>query len=254
MKKENSVNVILAIFTIVIWILPESISTKTKFLISGILLLSILLILFKEKLYIFRKYWQEIVSIALLSAVFLLFYNVYPELSTPAIIIILTSVLISTLLSLKFKQGFVFKTKEFLDDVPINVNWNLNHWGSDCARIENSKMIFTGLTAPPTHKDDGSHIDLHNILQVGNTYEISCYARSYNNTTGLFKIWCHDQTGEQPFGSKAQTIYRTPSKRGEIVKLNFKAEFNSSIRIHLQYTPGLGSIEISRIKIYRLKI
>jgi len=143
------------------------------------------------------------------------------------------------------------RIKEKSEKIPINNLWRLNHWGSNCASIVGEKMIFIGTSAPK--EADGSHIDLNNILEVGQTYEISCFAKSDTNTNGMFQLWCHDKTGVKPDGSTSMTPYRTPKTEGEIIKLNFKAEYNKNIRIHLQYTPGQGRIEIGDIKISKPK-
>ena len=143
------------------------------------------------------------------------------------------------------------RIKEKSEEIPINNLWRLNHWGSNCANIVGNKMIFSGISAPK--KTDGSHINLNNILEIGMTYEISCFAKSDLNTNGMFQLWCHDKTGVKPDGSNSSTPYKTPKIEGEIIKLNFKAEYNKNIRIHLQYTPGQGQIEVSDIKIYKLK-
>lgn len=143
------------------------------------------------------------------------------------------------------------KIKEKSEKIPINNLWRLNHWGSNCASIVGEKMIFVGTSAP--NGTDGSHIDLNNILDVGQTYEISCFAKSEINTNGMFQLWCHDKTGVKPDGANSSTTFKTPTIEGEIIKLNFKADYNKNIRIHLQYTPGQGQIEISDIKISKPK-
>jgi len=144
------------------------------------------------------------------------------------------------------------KIQAISEKIPINDLWRLNHWESNCASIVGEKMIFSGTSAPKG--EDGSHIDLNNKLVIGNTYEISCFAKSERNTTGMFKLWCHDETGVSPHGVRVETPYKTPSTMGEIIKLIFKADFNKNIRIHLQYTPGQGRIEISDVRILELKI
>ena len=252
MKKEYYLHIIFGIFGMIIWFMPETIDLITKLIVSGIIISFVLLILFKEKLYVLRKYWQEIISIALLSGVLLFLKNIFPTIFIPAIIIIFTCILISLLIFFKYGQNPVYKSKILVTDVAINTLWRLNHWGSNCASIANDKMIFTGTTAPQV--TDGSHIDLNNTLQIGNTYEISCLAKSDPNTDGMFQLWCHDNTGLQSQGMNVSTPYKTPSTNGEIIKLNFRADFNGNIRIHLQYTPGQGRIEISKIKIEKLKI
>jgi len=142
------------------------------------------------------------------------------------------------------------KIKDKSDKIPFNALWRLNHWGSNCASIVGDKMIFTGTLAP--QGKDGSHIDLNYILEIGKTYEISCYAKSNIGTNGMFQLWCHDNTGVKPEGMDVLTQYKTPSVEGEKIKLDFKANYNRSIRIHLQYTPGQGLIEISDVRISEL--
>ncbi len=144
------------------------------------------------------------------------------------------------------------RIKEKSEEIPINKLWWLNHWGSSCASIVGDKMIFTGTSAPKGK--DGSHIDLNYILEIGKTYEISCFVKSEINTTGMFQLWCHDQTGVKPDGANSLTPYKTPTTNGEKIKLIFKADYNKNIRIHLQYTPGHGRIEISDVKISRLEV
>jgi hypothetical protein len=146
------------------------------------------------------------------------------------------------------------KIKEKSEKIPFNNLWRLNHWGSNCASIVGDKMIFTGTSVPTPQGTDGSHIDLNYILEIGKTYEISCFAKSDTGTNGMFQLWCHDDTGVKPDGVNVSTPYKIPSTEGEKIKLNFKADYNKSIRIHLQYTPGQGRIEISDVRISELKI
>ena len=144
------------------------------------------------------------------------------------------------------------KIKEKSEKIPINSSWTLNHWGSNCATISGDKMIFTGTSASPNGAD-GSHINLTNMLEIGKTYEISCFAKSAAGTNAMFQLWCHDEIGPKPNGMAASTTYKIPSIEGEKIKVDFKATYNSNIRIHLQYKPGQGSIEISDVKISELR-
>jgi hypothetical protein len=141
------------------------------------------------------------------------------------------------------------KIKEKSEKISFNNLWRLNHWGSRCASILDDKMSFTGTSAPTNEGTDGSFIDLNYILELGKTYEISCFAKSDTGTTGMFQLWCHDDTGVKPDGVNIKTPFKTPSTEGEKIKLNFKADYNKSIRIHLEYTPGQGRIEISDVRI-----
>lgn len=144
------------------------------------------------------------------------------------------------------------KIKEKSEKIPFNNLWRLNHWRSNYASIVGDKMIFTGISA--IGREDGSHIDLNFFLEIGKTYEISCFAKSDINTDGMFQLWCHDDTGAKPDGVNVSTPYKTPSTDGEKIKLNFKADYNKNIRIHLQYKPGQGRIEVSDVRISELKI
>jgi hypothetical protein len=144
------------------------------------------------------------------------------------------------------------KTKEEYLNIPINNTWILNHWGSDVASIEKDKMIFRGTRT--RLETDGCHINLKNMLKVGSFYKISCFVKALPNTTGKFQLWCHDNMGIEPNGSSAAIPYATPSIEGERCSLQFEAKFNTNLRIHLQYSPGEGQIEVSDIRITELQV
>jgi len=250
-SKETLISITFGLLGLISWYFP-TIDLKLKILITIIAGGSILLIFIKDRLtYFFRKYWQELVSIGLLTSVFIVFKNAFPDLLIPAAAVILTSISISLLISFKYRQNSIYKTKVLIKTIAINGSWVLNHWQSNCASISNSKMIFTGTTAP--QGTDGSHIDLIDFLEIGSIYEIVCFAKSDQNTTAKFQLWCHDKTG-QINGVSEATPYKTPSTKGEDFELNFKADFNQNIRIHLQYEPGQGRIEISDVRIYKLTV
>lgn len=143
------------------------------------------------------------------------------------------------------------RIKEKSENISINSLWKMNHWGSECASLIGDRMYFTGTSAPKD--EDGSHIDLNNILDIGKTYEISCFARSDKNTNGMFQLWCHDKIGVKPDGSSRKSKFKTPNTNGEKIMIRFHALYNKSIRIHLQYKPGQGGIEISNLKISEIK-
>jgi hypothetical protein len=128
--------------------------------------------------------------------------------------------------------------------IPIDYLWDLNHWGSNCATIKDNKMIFKGTFAP--NGTDGSNININEQLKIGKQYEVSCFVKSLVGTTGMFQLWCHDQTES---GNSVATKYKVPSQDGELIGLIFQPKFNQNIRIHFQYTPGEGQIEISDVKI-----
>lgn len=131
-------------------------------------------------------------------------------------------------------------------DIPINDLWNLNHWGNNYASIVNDTMVFEGSTGA----EDGSHIDLIDFLELGKTYGVSCFAKSDPNTTGKFRLWCHNNIGD--VGITEATPFKTPSVDGELIKLPFKAEINTNFRIHFQYIPGKGKIVIKDLKVRKL--
>lgn len=250
-NKETLLAFIFGLFTIVTWFFPSDTDIKVKIAVLIITVLSIGLIYLKEKLsFFFRQYWQEILSFLLVTMFGILFYSAYHQLLLPASILLLTSISISLLITFKYGQAHVFKFKSLVKQIHFNEPWNLNHWGSVCASIQGDQMLFKGTTAPKG--TDGSHINLLNLLEIGNTYEIVCNAKSSSGTTGLFQLWCHDNTGEKIYGSNAATPYNTPSTKGDVIKLLFRADYNSNIRIHLQYTPGQGQIIISDVRVYKL--
>ncbi len=141
--------------------------------------------------------------------------------------------------------------KILVADLPLNKSWQLNHWQSNCARLAENKMIFEGNIAPKG--EDGSNINVNDFLEIGKNYEISCFVKSTANTNGMFRLWCHDQTGEIQSRVNETSEFTTPSLQGDIVTVPFKASYNRNIRIHLQYKPGLGQIEVSSVKIFQLK-
>lgn len=207
---------------------------------------------FKDILGMTKEFWHAIfVILTIASTVWLLlaFYKLYKNWGQDNLDNIIEKIKLKNT-STGVNEAIVMEAPKKLTDVQINNSWNLNHWKSTCASIVGDKMIFIGTSAPKG--TDGSHIDLNDILEVGKIYEISCFAKSDINTNGMFQLWCHDQTGSEPNGAKSLTPYKTPTLEGEEFKLKFKAEYNRNIRIHLQYTPGQGRIEISNVKIYKL--
>ena len=249
-NKETFISLLFGILGLIAWYFPE-INLKLKIVITLIIVLSIIFIYIRQRLsYVFRKYWQEIISVSLLLIVYLIFKNAYYELLIPAATIIFTSIAISFLISTKYGQTFVYKKRILLKIISFNEGWHLNHWGGNYASVYNNKMIFQGTAA--SGGADGSNIDLIDFLEIGTTYEIQCFAKSASNTTGMFQLWCHDKSVE-PNGVNEATVFRTPSTNGDIIGLPFTAQFNHNIRIHLQYRPGEGRIEISNVKIFQLR-
>jgi len=210
------------------------------------------LIVFREKLsYFFRKLWLEITTLGLLIISSLIIWQAFPEFLIPFEIIFLTSISIVILFNLKYNQKKVFKSKTLIRSVNIDNAWALNHWGGNCASIESNKMIFRGKTAPLGN--EGSHTDFKNFLEYGTSYAIRCFVKSSPDSTGYFQLWCHDNIGAPIHGVEIATEFRKPSIKGEYVELIFKPLFNNDLRIHLQYSPGEGFIEVTNVEIFKLK-
>ena len=112
------------------------------------------------------------------------------------------------------------------------------------------RYIFSGTKT--RLETDGCHVDLLGILTVGRLYKVSCFVRASPKTTSKFQLWCHDNAGPETHGSSIAIPYAIPSDEGERCSLRFKAISNSNIRIHFQYSPGEGQIEVSDLRIVEL--
>jgi hypothetical protein len=247
---ELIIGIAFGILSLIAWYFP-SIGIKSKLIITIITVLSSLLFVYKEKLgFFFRSYWQLLISLGLIIIVVMLFRSQFPELLVPGLIILLSTITISLLISSRYWQVFVYKTKELIKEIPFTNAWNLNHWGHNYAKIIDNILVFK--SQPDSSLDDGSHIDFKGLLEIGNTYEVSCFVKAQENSTCKFQIWCHDKIAE-PNGVSKATVFFTPSSSGEFVKLIFKAEFNRDVRIHLQFSPGKGEISVSDVKVFKLK-
>ena len=250
MKTDTFLHLIFGFFALILMWLESTLSMQNKIIITVLIVIAVLIALFKEKLYILRKYWQYLTSTIIMTITIIVFYYLFQQLLFPSLLVIISSILISILLGLKFFRSPTFKSRILVTDVQINNAWRLNHWGGNVAQIIKDKMIFTGTTAPKGQ--DGSHIDLGGQLEIGKAYEISCFAKSFKNTNGKFQLWCHDQINNEPTGEHEASPYKTPSTKGETISLKFKASYNQNIRIHLQYSPGVGQIDVSKVQIYEL--
>lgn len=148
------------------------------------------------------------------------------------------------------REKIVVNQKRFVLGIPFTTTWKLNHWGSSYASIINGKMIFT--SDGKQDKVDGSHIDIKGTLEIGKCYEVCCLARSLPESEGLFQLWLHDNAGSQSYGVDVKTDFIKPTQEGEEIKLLFEPRFNKDVRIHLQYTPGKGQVEIESVNIIEL--
>ena len=148
------------------------------------------------------------------------------------------------------RDKIVIHQKRFVLGIPISPAWNLNHWGNEYASINSGKMIFS--SNGQHEKDDGSHIDIRGVLEIGKSYEVCCIARSLQENEGLFQLWLHDNTGTTEKGVDVKTDFINPKLEGEEIKLLFQPKYNKDIRIHLQYRPKKGQIEIEAVNIIEL--
>ena len=115
-----------------------------------------------------------------------------------------------------------------------------------------SKIIFSGEKI----SNDGFILYFdYKPLEVGAWYVVSCIAKSDKDTNAKLKLWCHDKTSpETPGREQVSTAVSTPINNKETFFLFFKSKINSEIRIHLQYLPGKGRIEVNDVKIEKLII
>jgi hypothetical protein len=248
-NKDQVFGIISLAFGVLTWFLPNA-DKQTKIIAAAVVVLLIILLFFKEKLFVLRKYYTEIAALLLIGGSFFVLKKSYSAVIVPFFMAVLLSVLLSILFIIKYGRTFVYRHKTFVRNVLFNEeDWQLNHWQGNYATIHGEMMIFAG--SVEDHPEDGSNIDLLEALDLGSTYEISCFARSLTRTTGKFMLWCHDKA-KQPNGISVSTPFETPPQKRKRIKLTFRALYNNSIRIHLQYRAGAGQIEVSDIKIYKL--
>ncbi len=248
MNKDRFISIIFGLLCLVAFLYPD-LDIQTRWITAIVGMLSIVFIFVKDYISLYtRKYWQEIVCVALFIIGYLFFRNIYPQLVNPAILIVIISSGISILISTKYRGNLVYQTKKVLLNVSIDSSWQLNHWGNSFARLMGNEIVFSG---DNPQQNDGCNKDLLGVLQLGGTYEVSCLVKSSPGTTAKFQLWCHDKN-DNPNGISVNTQFFTPSHRGQRVSVIFKATFNKSIRIHLQYSPGAGSIIASKIEIKEL--
>jgi len=137
--------------------------------------------------------------------------------------------------------------------------WNLNSWGKpqgiEYSRFENNMMVFQG-EMPTKEGSDGSYIDLKDFLELGTRYKVSCLVKAEPETNAKFYLWCHDNLNnrfpENQRGEDKKSAHKTPPEKVEELSVEFKANYNKDIRIHLWYEPGKGKIYVKNVKIYQL--
>lgn len=142
-----------------------------------------------------------------------------------------------------------------LSDTPklieINKSWQLNHWGSTYASIKDKKIIFSS-NNKTEGDEDGCNVDVLDVLELDSRYEVSCLVDGKHNVDGAISLWCHDG-GHHPTKNSKQTNFVIPKLGKTSISLEFVAKNNKNIRIHIQYKPGQGQIEVSDFKIKKLE-
>jgi len=133
-------------------------------------------------------------------------------------------------------------------------SWNLDFWGDANSqgtnRIENNEMVFEALLGQWSRgKGEGvAFYDLTNGVIEGLTYEVSCKAKSTDNTTMGFRLWVHDTNGNNS-KTNPQNFVTPPSNNAAEYKLLFKATKTNAIRIHLLCREGEGSIIAKEVSV-----
>jgi len=245
-KLTISLTLIFGLITALGWYLPD-IELKSKFLITGILVLAFVIIIFKK--YIF-KFWKYIVTLIL---VFISLYTIYKlntDIFYPSLIIILSNIGIIIIFSFRNENINIIKmdgSKIFYDKKFSN--WKINHWGTSYCKVKEDGIHFSG---KGEKEEDGAHIDLMDSLKIGKEYKVECYAKSIVRTTGSIQIWCHDKIDKSiSNGESSKSDKVTPSKNGQVISMTFTAKYNNNLRCHLQYFPGDGDITVEWLKIKR---
>lgn len=239
------------ILGLISWTFPD-IPMVYKLIFSIIIILSIIYIYIQRYLNaFFQKFWQEIISFALIGIGLSIIYIQFKDFFIPSIIISIVNFSIILLLIRKSQSRNTKTILIYSDSFEIPSKWHINHWKSNVTSFVNNTMVFQGLTVG-TKGEDGSHIDLPNLLNIGKDYLITCHVQSDTGTTAQFRLWCHDNIDKTKSTVSQSTDFKTPSNKGEKVLLRFTPVANRNIRIHLQYKPGNGRIIVHFVEIYML--
>lgn len=190
----------------------------------------------------------EIVALILLGVFIYYLLIYYNEIFYPLLLVVFLSVFISIMISLKYirRQKYLFKSIDY------NNLWKPWQLENNYKIISNNQLVFSDSSRNPNFNNGVLYYDLNHYLDVGDRYEISCNAKSSLDSTCKFKLLCHDSTDNEKRISEESTSLITPSSKGEIFKVIFKAIIKENIRIELHYQSGKGNIEISNIKIFKI--
>ncbi len=155
---------------------------------------------------------------------------------------------------------------DFIDQ-PVGRGWMIDYWGkrvpSELMCIEHTAdrhvLVFRGAAEDwdkvlgNKDQQSGAHIDFVN-LPPEVTYEISARVRSVPDTTGKFKIWCHDMNWLTESKTRDTGDLTPPSGNDfTTVSMFYTTTSSSRLRTHLHYVPGAGAIEIDSVTLRQLE-
>lgn len=180
-------------------------------------------------------------------------------------LIIALSIMAFTIFLLSLKQFPLQEYKKenkkeiiFEDNFSNNRGWFLNYWGttnpSKTNRIENFAIVFEATEDELLHpqKEFGAFIDLKEGIVDGCEYEICCRVKSTPNTTMGFQLWLHDTVGRNSAVSKrTPQHFEIPNQDYQEIKLDYVANSNNAIRIHLHNKGGAGKILVDSVIVFR---
>lgn len=157
-----------------------------------------------------------------------------------------------TIKSLK-KEDVVFYEKF---DSGAKERWVLNFWGTNDPEktnyLDNNQMIFEAKEEQLKLKDGfGAFIDLRNKIYSGHKYKICCKVKSIKDTTMKFQLWIHDITGGKPRSVNPESPEIPPIQEKDYC-VNFKANDQNAMRIHLLCKGGDGRIIVNHLNVIRI--
>src|SRR5262249_14434960 len=94
--------------------------------------------------------------------------------------------------------------------------------------------------------EGGRYQDLGGLVS-GVTYQVSVWVRADSGATARAYLWVHDTTG----ANSSTTTAMTPGQSWQQISLLYTANSTGSIRIHLHYLAGAGTIYYDDVQIGR---
>ncbi len=166
----------------------------------------------------------------------------------------------------KFPCSVLPEQKEiiFSDDFrtpPVGENWVLDFWG----KWQPTSFIHVPTTVGNDHylvlsgdvaqfsdhylNGGGALKDLADILEYGDTIQVTARVRSAPNTSARIQLWCHDLAADE---KSRLTDEITPSTEWKELSLLYTATRTKSLRIHLRYFPGSGEIHVDKVTVEKI--